>query len=207
MNKILTLVLIALVGAGSSIALAKKKETKTPSQTKTKTEVSYLGGGCFWGVQDLIRKQPGVTYTEVGYMGDDKPHADYELVHTGKTEFAETVKIEFDPKKISYEKLLKYFFKIHDPTTQDQQGNDRGRQYRSVIFFTSAEQKKTAEKLIATLNKDAAKNYKNKIWKNDKITTEITEALKWNKAEEYHQDYLVKNPEGYTCHFERPVQF
>ena len=162
-------------------------------------ETAYLGGGCFWGVQDLLRKQPGVIATEVGYMGGDDKNATYELVKTGKTEYAETVKIEFDPKKLSYEKLLLYFFKIHDPTTMNQQGNDKGRQYRSVIFYTSDKQRITAQDMIAKVNKSKA-------WKKP-IVTEVTPSSRWTKAEDYHQDYLVKNPNGYTCHFERKIEF
>ena len=162
-------------------------------------ETAYLGGGCFWGVQDLIRKYPGVTYTEVGYMGGEEKNANYELVKTGKTEYAETVKIDFDPKKLSYEKLLLYFFKIHDPTTMNQQGNDKGRQYRSVIFYTSDKQRIIAQDTIAKVNKSKA-------WKKP-VVTEVTPSLKWTKAEDYHQDYLVKNPAGYTCHFERKIEF
>lgn len=160
-------------------------------------ETAYLGGGCFWGVQDLLRKQPGVTATEVGYMGGEETKANYELVKTGKTEYAETVKIDFDPKKTSYDKILLYFFKIHDPTTMNQQGNDKGRQYRSVIFYTSDKQRVTAQDMIAKVNKSKA-------WKKP-IVTEVVPSSKWTKAEDYHQDYLVKNPNGYTCHFERKI--
>jgi peptide-methionine (S)-S-oxide reductase len=162
-------------------------------------ETAFLGGGCFWGVEDLLRKQPGVLNTEVGYMGGEQENATYELVKTGKTDFAETVKIDFDPKKISYEKLLLYFFKIHDPTTKNQQGNDKGRQYRSAIFYTSEKQRTTANDIIARVNKSKA-------WKNP-IVTEVTASSKWTKAEDYHQDYLEKNPAGYTCHFERKINF
>lgn len=162
-------------------------------------ETAYLGGGCFWGVQDLIRKYPGVTHTEVGYMGGEEKNANYELVKTGKTEYAETVKIDFDPKKLPYEKMLLYFFKIHDPTTMNQQGNDKGRQYRSVIFYTSDKQRIVAQDTIAKVNKSKA-------WKKP-VVTEVTPSSKWTKAEDYHQDYLVKNPAGYTCHFERKIEF
>jgi peptide-methionine (S)-S-oxide reductase/peptide methionine sulfoxide reductase msrA/msrB len=161
-------------------------------------DTAYLGGGCFWGVQDLIRKQPGVTKTEVGYMGGEEKNASYELVKSGKTEYAETVKIEFDSKKITYEKLLLYFFKIHDPTTMNQQGNDKGRQYRSVIFYTTDKQRTTAQDMIVRVNKTKA-------WKKP-IVTEVVPSSKWTKAEDYHQDYLVKNPAGYTCHFERKIE-
>lgn len=162
-------------------------------------DIAYLGGGCFWGVQDLLRKYPGVIHTEVGYMGGEENTATYEIVKTGKTEFAETVKVEFDPKKLSYEKLLLYFFKIHDPTTLNQQGNDKGRQYRSVIFYINEKQRVTAQDTIARVNKSKA-------WKKP-ILTEVAPSSKWIKAEEYHQDYLVKNPAGYTCHYERKIEF
>lgn len=160
-------------------------------------ETAFLAGGCFWGVEDLIRKQTGVTFTEVGYMGDEAQKVSYELVKTGQTKFAETVKVEFDPKKISYENLLKYYFKIHDPTTLNRQGNDIGSQYRSTIFYTDEKQKETALKLIEVLNKKLT-------WKK-KLSTTVEPRTQWYKAEEYHQKYLVKNPGGYTCHYERKL--
>lgn len=163
------------------------------------TETAYLAGGCFWGVEELLRKLPGVTETRVGYMGGDTKNATYNLVKTGATNHAETVKIVFDPKKLKYEDLLLYFFKIHDPTTPNQQGNDVGTQYRSVIFYTTAQQKDDAERIKTRIEKSGA-------WKKP-LVTQIIKAPEFWDAEEYHQDYLQKNPEGYTCHYERKLQF
>ncbi|MEK2690801.1 peptide-methionine (S)-S-oxide reductase MsrA [Bdellovibrio sp. GT3] len=163
------------------------------------TETAYLAGGCFWGMEDLLRKHPGVQSTEVGYMGGKLPNATYEIVKTGATNHAETVKVEYNPKQLSYENLLLYFFKIHDPTTLNRQGNDIGTQYRSEIFYTSEEQKNTAYKVIARVNKSKA-------WGKD-VSTVVGAAGDFWKAEDYHQDYLKKNPAGYTCHFVRKVEF
>lgn len=163
------------------------------------TETAYLAGGCFWGVEELLRKLPGVTETRVGYMGGDTKNATYNLVKTGATNHAETVKIVFDPKKLKFEDLLLYFFKIHDPTTPNQQGNDIGTQYRSVIFYTTAQQKDDAERIKTRVEKSGA-------WKKP-LVTQIIKAPEFWDAEDYHQDYLQKNPEGYTCHYERKLQF
>lgn len=194
MNKLLLIsaILFSLTAGAKPAAAPKGKVMAT-------TEVSYLAGGCFWGVEDLLRKLPGVTETEVGYMGGDTKNATYNLVKTGTTNHAETVKITFDPAKLKFEDLLLFFFKIHDPTTQDQQGNDRGTQYRSVIFYTSNEQKDTAERTILRIDKTGA-------WKKP-LVTQVMKAGEFWKAEDYHQDYLVKNPAGYTCHWERKIQF
>ncbi len=194
MNKLLlfSVLLFSLI-AGAAPA------TKSKGKTMSATEVSYLAGGCFWGVEDLLRKLPGVTETEVGYMGGDTKNATYNLVKTGTTNHAETVKITFDPTKLKFEDLLLFFFKIHDPTTKDQQGNDKGTQYRSVIFYTSNEQKDAAERTIVRVDKSGA-------WKKP-VVTQVLKAGEFWKAEDYHQDYLVKNPAGYTCHWERKIQF
>jgi methionine-S-sulfoxide reductase len=154
-----------------------------------------LAGGCFWGVQDLIRKLPGVMDTEVGYTGGITDHPVYEEVKKGATGHAETVRVVFDPKLLSVEKLLDLFFTLHDPTTKNQQGNDMGSQYRSVIFYKGNAQKEAALKKIKEWN-DSGK------WKRP-IVTEVVEASKFHSAEGYHQDYLVKNPDGYTCHYYR----
>ncbi|KYG61533.1 peptide-methionine (S)-S-oxide reductase [Bdellovibrio bacteriovorus] len=165
----------------------------------TKTEVSYLAGGCFWGMEDLLRKIPGVTDVEVGYMGGETKNANYNIVKTGTTGHAETVKITFDPTKLPFEELLVHFFKIHDPTTTNRQGNDIGTQYRSAIFYTSNEQKDAAERMIVRVDKSGA-------WKKP-VVTQVVKATEFWKAEDYHQDYLVKNPNGYTCHYERNINF
>jgi methionine-S-sulfoxide reductase len=157
-----------------------------------KSETAILAGGCFWGVEDLLRKLNGVTETEVGYIGDTIANPTYEIVKTGLTNYAEAVKITFDPAKISYEKILKFFFTIHDPTTIDRQQNDIGRQYRSEIFYLNEEQKKTAEAVIKKANDSG-------VFKKP-VVTRISEAGKFYPAEKYHQDYLIKNPYGYTCH-------
>lgn len=178
---------------GQVHAEAKKQEKKM------KTEIAYLAGGCFWGMEDLIRKEPGVLETEVGYTGGKAPNAIYNLVKTGVTGHAEAVKIVFDAEKTTYEKILLFFFKIHDPTTINRQGNDIGTQYRSAIFYTSDEQKKMAEKVRQRVDQSGA-------WKAP-VVTEIKAFEAWWKAEDDHQDYLVKNPGGYTCHFVRKVDF
>jgi len=162
-------------------------------------EVATLAGGCFWGVEELLHKEPGVIETQVGYTGGTLKNPGYNDVKTGTTGHAETVRILFDPKKTSYEALLLYFFKLHDPTTANQQGNDKGTQYRSAIFFNSPKQKEVAEKVKERVEKSHA-------WKKP-LTTQIVKADTFYPAEEYHQDYLQKNPGGYTCHFVRDVKF
>lgn len=164
-----------------------------------KTEIATLAGGCFWGVEELIRAQPGVLRTTVGYTGGQTENPRYETVKTGSTGHAESIEIEFDPAKTSYEAILRYFFTLHDPTTLNRQGNDRGSQYRSAIFFHSDEQKRVAESVKAAVEKSGA-------WKAP-VITEIVKAGKFYSAEDYHQDYLQKNPGGYTCHWVRPVKF
>jgi len=158
---------------------------------KPKEEVATLAGGCFWGMEDLIRKQPGVLKTEVGYTGGKVANATYQN-HEGH---AEAVQIHFDPSKTSYEALLRFFFRMHDPTTLNRQGNDIGSSYRSAIFFHSMEQKGIAERVKAEVDASGK-------WKKP-IVTEITPASAWWRAEEEHQDYLVKHPGGYTCHWVR----
>jgi len=162
---------------------------------KTKTEVAVLGGGCFWGVEDLIRKLPGVLSTEVGYSGGVTADPRYEDVKTGATGHVEVVQIQFDPQKLAFRDLLRYFFRLHDPTTLNRQGNDRGTQYRSVIFTHSAEQREVAIAVKEEVNRSGK-------WKNP-VVTAVEDAGPFYSAEAYHQDYLVKNPGGYTCHFIR----
>ncbi|WP_029284866.1 peptide-methionine (S)-S-oxide reductase MsrA [Pedobacter sp. R20-19] len=156
------------------------------------TEKAILAGGCFWGVEELIRNQPGVISTVVGYTGGDVPNATYRNHGT----HAEAIEIVFDPEKLSYRRLLEYFFQIHDPTTKNRQGNDVGTSYRSAIFFENDAQRETAEELIAEMEASG-------IWPG-KIITEVVPAEDFWNAEEEHQDYLQKYPYGYTCHFERP---
>ena len=158
-------------------------------------EVATLAGGCFWGMEDLIRDIPGVIDTQVGYTGGHVADATYGDVHTGKSGHAEAVKVTFDPDRLRYEELLGWFFRMHDPTTKNRQGNDRGTQYRSAIFYTSEAQKETAERVKKEVNESGK-------WKNE-VVTEIDAAGPFYDAEDYHQDYLVKNPNGYTCHYIR----
>jgi len=156
------------------------------------TEKAILAGGCFWGMQDLIRKLPGVISTRVGYTGGDVPNATYRN-HRGH---AEAIEVVFDPDKISYRDLLEFFFQVHDPTTRNRQGNDIGTSYRSAIFYLSDEQKQTAEDTIADVNASG-------LWPG-KVVTEVTAAGPFWEAEPEHQDYLERYPDGYTCHFVRP---
>jgi peptide methionine sulfoxide reductase msrA/msrB len=158
-------------------------------------EIAYLAGGCFWGMQQITRKIPGVIETEVGYTGGKSKNPTYSDVKLGKTGHAESVKVVFDRNKISYEELLGYYFRMHDPTTIDRQGNDKGTQYRSAIFYLTESQKKTAKSVIAKVS--ASKKWK------DPIVTEVSKAGAFTTAEDYHQDYLVLQPDGYTCHYLR----
>ncbi len=158
---------------------------------KLKVEMATLAGGCFWGMQELIRQQPGVISTVVGYTGGTAVNATYES-HEGH---AEAIQIRFDPTKTTYEALLRFFFRIHDPTTLNRQGNDIGTSYRSAIFFHNAEQRSIAEKVKGEVDASGK-------WKRP-VVTEIVEAGIFYLAEDYHQDYLQKYPSGYTCHYIR----
>jgi peptide-methionine (S)-S-oxide reductase len=158
----------------------------------TQPEWAVLAGGCFWGMQDLIRKMPGVIKTRVGYAGGDVPNATY---HDHGTH-AEAIEITFDPKITGYRALLEFFFQIHDPTTRDQQGNDVGSSYRSAIYYMSDEQKRIADDTIADVNAAG-------LWPG-KVVTEVAPAGPFWEAEPDHQDYLERFPDGYTCHFVRP---
>ena len=155
-------------------------------------ETAILAGGCFWGMQDLIRKLPGVVSTRVGYTGGDVPNATYR----NHGAHAEGIEIKFDPSKISYRDLLEFFFQIHDPTTMNRQGNDRGASYRSGIYYLNDAQKAAAERTIADVNASG-------LWPG-KAVTEIKPAGDFWEAEPEHQDYLERIPHGYTCHFIRP---
>ena len=156
------------------------------------TERAVLAGGCFWGMQDLIRKIPGVISTRVGYTGGDVPNATYRNHGT----HAEALEIIFDPRKTSFRQLLEFFFQIHDPTTKNRQGNDIGLSYRSAIFYTSDEQKRVAIDTIADVNASG-------LWPG-KVVTEVVPAGPFWEAEPEHQDYLLNYPQGYTCHYARP---
>jgi peptide-methionine (S)-S-oxide reductase len=156
------------------------------------TERAILAGGCFWGMQDLIRKRPGVIATRVGYSGGDVPNATYRNHGT----HAEAIEIIFDPAKLSYRRLLEFFFQVHDPSTRNRQGNDQGSSYRSAIYYTSEEQKQVAEKTIDDVNAAG-------LWPG-KVVTELEPAGDFWEAEPEHQDYLERYPNGYTCHYVRP---
>jgi peptide-methionine (S)-S-oxide reductase len=156
------------------------------------TERAILAGGCFWGMQDLIRKMPGVKSTRVGYTGGDVPNATYRNHGT----HAEGIEVVFDPAQISYRQLLEFFFQIHDPTTLNRQGNDRGLSYRSGIYYLSEEQRQMALETIADVDASG-------LWPG-KVVTEVAQAGDFWEAEPEHQDYLERIPHGYTCHFIRP---
>ena len=159
-------------------------------------EVAVIAGGCFWGIEDILRSVPGIVDTEVGYTGGWLKNPTYHDTHDSKSGHAEAVRITFDPSVISYEDLLEqWFFRLHDPTTLNRQGNDVGTQYRSAIFPQSAEQQLTAEQVIARVGASGR-------WRRP-ITTTIEPASTWYDAEDYHQDYLKKHPGGYTCHYLR----
>jgi peptide-methionine (S)-S-oxide reductase len=158
----------------------------------TQTETAILAGGCFWGMQQLLRRQPGVVATRVGYTGGDVPNATYRNHGT----HAEGIEIIFDPKLISYRKILEFFFQIHDPTTSNRQGNDIGMSYRSAIFYLNDAQKDVAEDTIADVNASG-------LWPG-KVATEVAPAGPFWEAEPEHQDYLERIPNGYTCHWVRP---
>ena len=155
-------------------------------------EKALLAGGCFWGVQDLIRSRPGVVSTRVGYSGGDTPNATYRNHGT----HAEAIEILFDPRATSYRQILEFFFQIHDPTTMNRQGNDVGSSYRSAIFYVDDEQKRVAEETIADVEASG-------LWPG-KVVTEVTAAGSFWEAEPEHQDYLQHYPNGYTCHYVRP---
>ena len=160
--------------------------------TTTTTEKAILAGGCFWGMQDLIRKMPGVLGTRVGYSGGDVANATYR----NHGSHAEAIEITFDPATLSYRRILEFFFQIHDPSTRNRQGNDIGTSYRSAIFYTNEQQKATAEDTIADVDASG-------LWPG-KVVTELAPAGPFWEAEPEHQDYLERIPNGYTCHYVRP---
>ena len=177
--------------------LAKSAPSTTPATPQqpaavAKRETAILAGGCFWGMEEILRKIPGIVETSVGYTGGKISHPTYEQVCTGHTGHAEAIKVVFDPSKITYEEVLGYFFRMHDPTTLNQQHNDVGTQYRSAIFFTNDQQKEIAERVKAQVSKSGK-------WRRP-VVTEIAQATEFYSAEDYHQKYLVKHPGGYTCH-------
>jgi len=191
------------IAVAAPVPVAAKNEeapvNASPSRAEPSTksrEVAVLAGGCFWGMQDLLRKIPGVLETQAGYTGGWLVNPRYEDTHDSKSGHAEAVRIVFDPRLLSYEDLLeKWFFRMHDPTTLNRQGNDVGTQYRSAIFYEDETQRASAEAVKARVQASGH-------WKG-KIVTEIVKATAWYPAEGYHQDYLQRNPGGYTCHYLR----
>lgn len=167
--------------------------------SNSKTEKAIFAAGCFWGTEEYFRKIPGVLTTQVGYAGGTTDNPKYSEMHDGRTRHAESLEIVFDSKKVSYNELMDKFYKMHDPTTLNRQGNDKGNQYRSAIFTTSLKQKEEAIAYKSKVEKSGA-------WKAP-ITTEIGEAKKFWPAENYHQKYLIKNPGGYDNHFVRNISF
>jgi peptide methionine sulfoxide reductase msrA/msrB len=188
-----------VVPAGSTRETARTGASPAASGAKAaaaaRRETAVFAGGCFWGMEEIIREIPGVIETEVGYTGGTTADANYEQVKTGRTGHAESIKVVFDPDVLSYEDLLGWFFRMHDPTTLNQQGNDIGTQYRSAIFYTSEAQRLAAEAVKAKVETSGK-------WKRP-IVTQIVPATEFWTAEDYHQDYLEKHPGGYTCHFLR----
>lgn len=193
------------LAAGALACDANPKYDVTPKATAKidpngPRETAILAGGCFWGMENVMRKAPGIIDIEVGYAGGKSTKVSYEDVSDGNTGHAESVRIVFDPTKISYEDLLlHYYFRGHDPTTVDRQNNDVGTQYRSEIFATTDAQKKTAEKVIAAVEKSGK-------W-HKPIVTKVEAATTFVRAEDYHQDYLIKHPNGYNDHYLRDFDF
>ena len=163
------------------------------------TQITYLAGGCYWGMEELFRALPGVIQTEVGFSGGHIANVAYREVTTGTTGHAETLKVVFDPAIITYRDLLFEFFRIHNPTKPNQQGNDIGTQYRSAIFYLDEAQKETALSVIAQVDRSG-------VWQAP-VVTEVTPFKNFYPAEEKHQKYLMKVPDGYTCHFRRDFDF
>lgn len=169
-----------------------KASVSVAAAATTNRETAILAGGCFWGMEEILRKIPGVIESTVGYCGGNVPNPTYKQVCTGLTGHAEAIQIVFEPTQLSYEQLLGYFFRMHDPTTKNQQHNDIGTQYRSAIFYTTDAQKQTAERVKADVDKSG--RFKRP------IVTEISKSAPFYSAEDYHQKYLIKNPGGYNCH-------
>jgi methionine-S-sulfoxide reductase len=175
----------------------EQMKSAAPTVAGRQTEIAVLAGGCFWGVEQILREAPGILETDVGYTGGWLENPKYDDTHDSKSGHAEAIRVTFDPSILTYETLLEqWFFRLHDPTTLNRQGNDVGTQYRSAIFYLSPEQQATAEAVKARVNASGK-------WPRP-ITTEITPASTWYSAEQYHQDYLIKHPGGYSCHFMRP---
>ncbi len=194
-NKLPTSLIFAFIVIGMIISTeAFAQQTKIPLKG-VKTETAIFAGGCFWGVEEIVRDFTGVIETDVGYTGGDFKNPTYQDVSKGTTGHAEAVRIRFNPAVAHYEDLLRYFFRLHDPTTLNSQGNDVGTQYRSAVFYTSEAQRLAAIKIFGEVEASGK-------W-NKSIVTQLVSAKEFYPAEDYHQDYLQKNPRGYTCHFLR----
>jgi methionine-S-sulfoxide reductase len=181
---------------GNGNMIEKNGATRPVTSGAQQVEVAVLAGGCFWGVEDILREVPGVIDTEVGYTGGWLENPTYHDTHDGKSGHAEAVRVTFNPSVLGFEELLeRWFFRLHDPTTRNRQGNDTGTQYRSAIFPQTEEQRATAERVIARVGASG-------LWKRP-VTTSVEPAAPWYGAEEYHQDYLRRHPGGYTCHYLR----
>jgi methionine-S-sulfoxide reductase len=194
MNTYLKKQILSLLILASCFSLRAMAQNGSPH-----LETATFAAGCFWGTEEFFRKIPGVVKTQVGYTGGNSENPKYDQLHDGSTGHAESLEIQFDPAKVSFQTLLDSFFKMHDPTTPNRQGNDVGTQYRSAIFVHGEEQMKIAMAFKAKVEKSGA-------WKAP-VVTEIREAKKFWPAEEYHQKYLVKHPGGYDNHFLRPLSF
>ena len=199
MRTLAAFAVLALAACSSAEATAPFVLEKTEKKKVTmpdKTETAILAGGCFWGMEDILMKAPGVIDIEAGYTGGWLENPKYDDTHDSKSGHAESVKVVFDPTVLPLEELLeKWFFRMHDPTTLNRQGNDVGSQYRSAIFTFDEAQKKTATTVKARVNASGK-------WRRP-VVTEIADASTWYPAEGYHQKYLLKNPGGYTCHYLR----
>ena len=185
---------LAEEGYGEYAALFAPKKDGAKRETSGRS-VATFAGGCFWGMEDILRQIPGVLETRVGYAGGKTKNPTYRDVSRGDTGHAETVEVVFDPSRISYDELLRYFFRMHDPTTANRQGNDVGTQYRSAIFYHDEAQREAAERVKAEVERSGK-------WKRP-IVTEIVPAGEFTEAEDYHQKYLQNHPGGYTCHYLR----
>ena len=193
--------LLAVLGMGcESTSSAPPSSARLAIDPAGPREVAIVAGGCFWGMEKVMRQAPGVVSVEVGYAGGASAHVTYEEVSDGNTGHAEAVRIVFDPNQISYEALLTHwFFRGHDPTTPNRQNNDIGTQYRSAIFPTSDAQRRTAQAVEARVDRSGK-------WGHP-VVTRIEPATTWVRAEEYHQDYLIKHPDGYNDHWLREFDF
>jgi len=192
--------LLVLIGLSVVGATAKATEGSVPPAGRpARAEVATLAAGCFWGTEEFFRKVPGVLSTRVGYTGGHLANPTYEDTSAGTSGHAESLELKFDPTRVSYAELLTLFFKMHDPTTANRQGNDVGSQYRSAIFFHNEKQKQVAVELMRKIEKSGA-------WR-AKLTTEVAPAGVFYPAEEYHQHYLIKHPGGYDNHYLRKLSF